>query len=75
MAVTGQPNAPATSPQEENPRHPLNRGLSGAQSHSRHFGEIINLLSPAGIKAWMVQPKACYYTDHAIPALLINQVM
>jgi hypothetical protein len=75
MVVTRQADALAALPQGQNPRYPLNRGLSGPQNNSGHFGEIINHLSLAGIKAWMVQPKACYYTDHAIPALLINEVM
>jgi len=75
MAVTGQPHAPVILTQGENPWHLLNRGLSGPQSHSGHLGEITYLLSLAGITAWMAQPKACYYTDHAIPAMLINQVM
>lgn len=75
MAVTGQPHAPVTLTQGKNPWHPLNRGFSGPQSHSGHFGKITNLLSLAGIKAWMANPKVCYYTDHAIPEMLINQVV
>jgi hypothetical protein len=72
MEVTGQPHAPATLPQGKNPSYPLNRELSGPQSHSGILVKILISCPWQELKLGWSSPWHSYYTDHAISTLLRN---
>jgi len=56
MEASGQLHAPAALPPGKERRHPLDRRLGGAQSHSGHGDEIFH--APEGTPTPIVQPVA-----------------
>lgn len=73
MEVTGQHNAPATSPPGKKHQHSLNRRRGELQGRSRRLGDEKNRWSLPGFESWIAQPVALSLYRYAVPAPLFPE--